>query len=304
MTVAELYNQVAQLGFEDTLENQNRFYYALDRAIYQAGLLRPRYASVEIHHYPAVSVADVCDHVAHAKIGAELIYTAPWARSYYFECDGTGNCVIEAFVSGAWTQIGEVLLTGSVSGVYKSYSGFIKRDNAFTELPVRLRFVGEFFYAVRNLALYQTLYSDRISDIPVFSPFSSYDISSLCTDFISFASPPISGEDGIKLGNEYTVEDGRVLLLPRTACGDYKVIYRRKPKPVSRDYDAEENEEVIDLDEEICTLLPLLVASYIWLDDEPEISARYMDMYRERAAEITRAAFDAAPVFVRSCNNW
>lgn len=303
MTVAELYNHVAQLGFEDTLENQNRFYYAIDRAIYQAGLLRPRYASVELHHYPTVSVADVCDHVAHAKIGSELIYTAPWARSYYFECNGTGTCYIEALVSDKWTQIGEISLSSDAS-VYKTYRGFVKMDKEFTDLTVRLRFVGAFYYAVRNLALYQILYSDNPADIPAFVPFVAYDIAQLCGDFISLASPPVSGADGVKLGKDYNVEDGRTIILPRTSCGDYKIIYRRKPKQVSHEDDAEDNNDVIDLDDEICSLLPVLVASYVWLDDEPEIAARYMDMYRERAAEITRATHNAEPVYVRSCNNW
>lgn len=304
MTVSELYNQVAQLGFEDALENQSRFYFALDRAIYQAGQLRPRYNSVELHHYPLASVASVCDHVAHAKSGNELIFSAPWAKSYYFECDGQGTCYVEVMVSGKWTESGRILLDGTAVGVYRAYWGFLKREGSFTELPVRLRFVGDFYYAVRNVAMYQSVYSDKLSDIPAFTPFVSYDVSELCPDFISLASPPLTGADGVKLGRDYNVEDGRAILLPRTACGDYKVIYRRKPKQVSRDYDADENEEVIDLDEEICTLLPLLVASYIWLDDEPEVAERYMDLFRERSAEIMRASYDAEPVVIRSCNNW
>ena len=305
MTVAELYDQVAQLGFEDSVERETNFYHALNRAVFQASLLRPRYTHVDIHHYPLPSVANVSDHIAHANMSGSLVYMAPSARSYYFECNGNGKCYIEAIENdGSWETVGEIQLS-TLGGAYREYRGFIKRDGKFFDAAVRFRFESEFYYAVRNLALYQVIYSENINDIPAFAPFIPYNIGNMCNDFLSLApSPVVDDENGQRLGNGYSVEDSRIVLLPRSMPGDYKIAYRRKPRVISSDDEASTNDTAIDLDEDIASLLPLLVAAYVWLEDEEETAARYMELYRERAAEIMRTEQVSEPAVIRSHNNW
>jgi hypothetical protein len=57
-------------------------------------------------------------------------------------------------------------------------------------------------------------------------------------------------------------------------------------KPISYTANPQSDDTVIDLDEELCTLLPLLVSAYVWLDDEPEKAAQYYSLYSERTKEI------------------
>ena len=52
MTVAELYKQVAQLGFEVSLEDDDRFYYAANRALLQVNEVRPAISYYLINHKP------------------------------------------------------------------------------------------------------------------------------------------------------------------------------------------------------------------------------------------------------------
>ena len=52
MTISELYKQVAQLGFEDSLEDNDRFFYAANRALLQVNKLRPAIGNYLINHKP------------------------------------------------------------------------------------------------------------------------------------------------------------------------------------------------------------------------------------------------------------
>ena len=52
MTIAELYLQVAQLGFETTIEESDRFYFAVNRALLQVCKVRPAIRRCVINHKP------------------------------------------------------------------------------------------------------------------------------------------------------------------------------------------------------------------------------------------------------------
>ena len=52
MTIKELYDSVAQLGFETSLEDNDRFYLAVNRAIIQINRLRPKTKVYALSHFP------------------------------------------------------------------------------------------------------------------------------------------------------------------------------------------------------------------------------------------------------------
>jgi len=153
--------------------------------------------------------------------------------------------------------------------------------------------------------MYQHIYSSSVDDIPDHEPYTRYDIRRLAPDFLSLESPPISEDDSYKrLNQSYDVEGGCVILLPYSAEGCFKVLYRRKPNELIIEGLAAEDETVIDLDEELCTLLPTLIASYVWVEDEPAMAEYYLSLYRERAADVERRIRNAAPVTIRNSNGW
>lgn len=304
MKVSELYKAVAQLGFEDSLESDERFIYAANRALLQVSALRPATGVCTINHRVLDNMIceDTLSPVAKTDV---LIFEAQDVRAYYFEADGNGTAHIELFDAEeeTWKLIGDVSLDSN--GAYKAYRGFIRRDGNFVEGYIRLKFTGEYLYSVKNVAMYRYVYSNLEKDIPEYGAFARYDISALVDDFLSLASPPIQeASSRTYLNQGYDVENGRVLLFPKSESGVYQVIYNRKPTPISVDTEAIDNEDDIDLDEELCALLPVLIASYIWMDDEPEKAEYYLMLYRERAADIERRIISTKPVNIKSVNGW
>lgn len=304
MTVSELYGQVAQLGFEDILEDDNRFYYAVNRALLQVSALRPAIEAYVLNHKPMENALSDASFSPTEKSDTDLIYEAEDVKAYYFEADGTGAAYIERLDSAnsTWRIVGEVSFSNGKA--FKASKGFIKDGADFFNGAVRIRFCGEYLYSVKCVAMYHSLYSADVADIPPYEAFTRYDMGVLVNDFLSLESPPVVDADGTRLSCGYEVESGRVILLPHEVRGVYKVLYRKKPTEIENSGDAGENNTEIVFDEEICSLLPLLVAAYIWIDDEPEKAQYYMNLYRERAAELERRTRSVAPVMMKNVYGW
>ena len=304
MRVSELYKQVAQLGFEDFLEDDNRFCYAANRALLQVNAIRPAISAYVINHKPMENLIKA-DTFSPIERSEDLCFEVTDAKAYYFEADGNGMLSVEKQDTGTgnWTTIGMQELASARKFI--PYRGFIKKDGDFIMGPVRLRFTGEFLYSVRNLAIYRHLYSNSEADIPVYEPYTRYDMSTLVPDFLSLGSPPITDDGNYeRLNQNYDVEGGKVILLPYSAKGCFKVLYKRKPKEIENTGAASEDNTVIDLDEELCTLLPILIASYIWVEDEPAMAEYYLSLYRERAMDIERRIRNTAPVSIKNTSGW
>lgn len=302
MTVSELYSQVAQLGFESSLEDDDRFYFAANRALLQVNKIRPAICHYLIHHKPLKNLVRTSTFVPLEK-DDDLTFEATDVKSYYFEADGNGVAYIEKCSNGEWEIIKEIPLESTRAFV--SYKGFIKDADVFVSGMVRLRFTGEFLYYVKNVALYSQLYSAEEADIPAFEAFTRYNMSELVSDYITLHCPPIKedGENTI-LNQDYEIEGNGVILLPYEKSGVYKILYERKIKQLENTNDVQNDDTEIDLDEELCSLLPNLIANYVWCDDEPTKAEYYMNLYRERAAEIVQTAKDVTPVRVKSSNGW
>ncbi len=304
MTISELYKQVAQLGFEDSLEDDDRFYYAANRALLQVNKIRPAKSHYIINHKPLVNLVNELTFVPIEK-DEDLIYEATGARSYYFEADGNGVVYLELYDTNTemWKIIDTIQLQSKRA--FMSYKGFVKDGSDFVIGLVRLRFTGKYFYSVKNVAMYKHLLSDEVQDIPAYESYTRYDINKLVDDFMSFSCPPIKEtECNTILNQSYEIEGNSIILLPYERKGVYKIIYERRPAQIENTGDITSDETVVDLDEELCSLLPILIAAYVWIDDEPQKSEYYMSLYRERANEIEYKAKDMAPVTIKSSNGW
>lgn len=305
MTVAELYSQVSQLGFEDALEHDERFYFAVNRALLQVNSLRPATKSLLINHHPIENMLKSSSFKPISRV-KDITFEAVGAKAYYFEADGNGVVNIEKYNESnkAWDILSRKTLE---SKGFIPYRNFIKKENVegFAEGRVRLRFSGEFIYSIRNVAMYEHLYSNNVEDIPSYEPFHRYDMTKYADDFIGFAETPVfvDGEN-LHLNQDYDIESASILLLPFDKQGAYKVIYKCRPKAIECEGNAIEDTTSIDLDEELCYALPNLVAAYIWAEDEPSLAEYYLTLYRERAAEIVATTKNTSPVIYKSCNGW
>ena len=201
-----------------------------------------------------------------------------------------------------WRMIGQTSWNSSFGFV--TLKGFIKADGEFIKSPVRLHFTGEYVYSLRNIAIYAALRSSQMDQIPTFSQYVAFDMPKLVDDFLEFSTPPISNAEHELLESEYFVESNNTLFLPWSLAGVYKISYKKKPALIPQTDEAQKCEIKIDLDEELCSLLPVLIAAYVWADDEPEKAQYYLSLYRERAAIIESKKTDISPVMIVNKNRW
>ena len=81
--------------------------------------------------------------------------------------------------------------------------------------------------------------------------------------------------------------------------GTVTLRYKPYPKKISKN----ESDSPIDIPRELESLLPLLCASYVWLDDNPERSQYYLELYNAEAALIKRR-FPARLEGFRDVTGW
>ena len=320
MTIQELYDHTSQLGFETSLEDDSRFYQAAQRALLQVNRIRPAKSFVTINHSPIQNA--IINHPSDIvrKDSEDLCFSAYAAKAFYFESDiarNTGNVVIEYYDADrdAWVVIKDFnkdrnnpLPQSNPNHQLIAYRGFIKigiTNNFYTSNHIRLRFTGDFAYNVRNVALYQILNSAEESGIPAYGEYTRYDIAGFATDFSTLCHPPIrDGAEQFALGKNYAVEGKNALLLPRSLPGVYKVWYERKLEAIDTSGTEEAWNKELDLDEDLAALMPLLVAGYVWLDDEPAKASYYLDLYREQEAKIIAAEKRLNPIKIKNVYGW
>jgi hypothetical protein len=300
MTVSDLYQAVAKLGFENSLEDDGVFLYAANRALLQVNAIRPHTKLLRLHHAPIANLLGGIGYDAVEKGETDLIYTADGARGYAFEADGHGACYIERqdSATGAWQMIRDVSFD---TDGFTLFRGLIDAAEGL----VRLRFVGEYLYYIRGVALYGRLRSGKAEDVPAYGATVSYDLTAMADDFMDLAAPPmLDGAERVALSADWSIEEEHILHLPREAAGNYLIEIHRRPKPITEDEDLANNVAEIDLDEDLCALLPNLIASYVWADDEPEKAQYYLSLYREQSYSIEAKKKNLAPPKFVSVNGW
>lgn len=302
MKVLELYDHVSRLGFESSLEDTKLFYNTVNRAVMQVNALRPAVRTCEIDHRPLKNLiaADTFDPV---PIGSLPILCAASPRSFCFEAKGNGHYFVEAVGDGDPIILSEGTIDSPKR--FMPVRGVLKDGGNFVTGTVQMRFTGEFVCLVRNVALYKEVYSDNAEDVPAYSPYCLYNIADIVDDFLTFCDPPIkTGGEYVRMLSGYEVEGESTILLPISASGTYEVHYNHKPMHIQTKVSPTTDDTVIDLAEDLCALLPVLIAAYAWLEDEPDKSAYYMNLYREMAVGIERNKRTIAPAKVRDVYGW
>lgn len=285
MKVHELYASVAQLGFADSLEDIPAFFSAANRALLQINALRPLTAIADIYHRRPENLIQGANHNIYEYTGEDVIFTASApAKAYYFEVLGEGECRVEAYniSSSNWDVIKRI---GFSEKTFTGKRGFIKRDDEFTTDEVRLRFMGDYAFQVKNAALWGVVYSSDPDNAPAFEQYARYDLHSIDPNFIELCDNPII-TPFTRLTDDYYFENNSVLLLPANEAREIKIKYKKSPPLLVYGDSPEQDITEIQLDPELAQLLPLLVAAYIWVDENDGKAQYYLDLYYRRAAEI------------------
>lgn len=266
MTVEELYNAVAYLGFETRLEDEalrRGFYAALGRALTQVNLLRPRHRRVPLYHVKPRNLLPALAPFGHTA-GEETRVSLPGGcTAYTVAVSGTGEMTVtdgrgERCIR--FSSPAETLLTGEVSGdAALVFGGGAYRVNALGA-----------YYAAVPLG---TVIPGR---------GVTYRMREMISDFLSFRHPAVYRDGRVWQGDALLEAD--TLRLPDDAEEGFYEIDVHLAMPSFREEDDGSTE--LPLDADLVSLLPELIASLIWLDDSPDKAAYYAAVYQRGYARI------------------
>ena len=250
MTYRELTEECAALGFEDGIGDGERFLYAARRAL-----------ALLVTEYPATGELNFfCEAVVPRESRQEIFHPAGTelsvplsGKSYSFRVGGKGSFCKE----------------GEPPQNFDAPSLIVR---GYRESADALLFGGAYDYTVRDFAVFDACPPDE-EEIPTLSQTRSFSLRKIAKDFLCPDGIPRT-EDGTPIAGASVYGD--TLILPRDFHGAVTLRYRRAPAKIVSDDPA----TVIDVPAPAAHLFPLLTASYLWLEDEPERSQYYMNLYR------------------------
>ncbi len=262
MTLNQLKESVAALGFEKAIEDENALINAANRALRLIYTDRPVTRSVIISTDVPLPVSGPVSFTHRGK-GTKSFSLV--GKAYSFRTYGRGGYRIER--DGAVTE-------RRFDGVGTVHKGFVTGNGNIT-------FFGDYLYTVGDLCFFDSVLSGAVEDIPVYNRTRVIDLYRMYPDFLCFDTKPTYPDGSAVEG--CGMKDGR-LTLPEGITGEIHLEYERAPRAIT----AEDGGVHIDVPEEEAELLSLLCASFMWLDDDPEKSQYYMALYKDALATIKR----------------
>ena len=254
MTYNDLKTEVAALGFDDEVENEEALLRATRRALNFIFTERPIYRSLTIHQISKAPIRTLEQMIHKGGITDSVLLSG--IRSYSFKTSGIGKySVTDALGEREFEFFGTA-----------EHKGFVHGDG-------ELKFIGDYTFSVYDVALFDELFGPGTEDIPMHGEFTEYNMGSLASDFLSFVSLPRNGY-GIDINGASV--SGRTVRIPKSYEGKITLTYKAKANSVSG---RPEEEIIAPIGCE--HLVPLLVSAYVWLDDDPDKAQYYMSLYRE-----------------------
>lgn len=264
MTLNELKNSVVDLGFEVGLDKEEMLIPALSRALYTIYHDRPRLRTVRLG-IRSVHGSLVSEHISH--IGGERISYKLDGVAYSFRASGRGRYIID-YGSGTEEHAFDCDM-GEMRGMLRS--------------AATITFLGEYSYDIYSLAVLHSVEGPNTASIPIYGEDRCYDLRALYPDILTPHSLPRT-RDGATIGGSL-IRDG-IMYIPWGFSGEVQLTYRRAPYVATGD----DMDEAIDISREVEELLPLLVASYLWLDDDSDKAQYYMSLYHRGMATVQATA--------------
>lgn len=259
MTYNDLCAEVCALGFEPEIESEDRLLFATRRAMNIIFTERPLYKTLTLSK-PKMIPSLKIECIEHSGGVTDTVSAS--AKAYSFITCGSGSyTVTDSFEKRTYF----------FNANEKLHRGFLRGDG-------KIEFTGDYFYTVYNIALFDELYGQNEKDIPLLDGFYEYDVKEYTNDFLSYVSMP-EDENGHPITGASV--SGNIISIPTEYCGRVLLKYKSAPTLIQ----GHENENLI-LPDGCEYLLPLLVAAYVWLDDDTDKAEYYMMLYRDGMAAV------------------
>ena len=118
-------------------------------------------------------------------------------------------------------------------------------------------------------------------------------MESIDESFLCFAPSPVCPP------TDYRIVGGNTLLLPDDGVS-YRIFYRKRLPQ----YREEDGDAVLPLDDDMARLLPLIVAAEVYAEEDAELAAGCLALYRTEAAAIRGMREAPRTAFVGNTNGW
>lgn len=295
MKVKELYEAVALLGFETDIDEEATFFPALNTALHDVKRIVPTRKKVLWAHLPPDTLVADTERVIHS--GEGIIYKTEGAKSLYIEISGTGVISIADTKRPLSSSVDINFPSVDAGQGYEVIKRILKHSTGEFFESLELSIKASTLCKVRALAIYGEITSADEEDIPSPDKYVRYDLEKIAPDFASLAEQP-KWEGGNTLSDYYI--EGKYLFIPRNHAGDIELTYI----PKIHNYTIDDTEKDIDISDEYIGALKLLIASYVWLDDDASRAQYYKSLYNEEISLIAKYHRDLNVTRYESVNNW
>lgn len=203
--------------------------------------------------------------------GEDWTTDAKTARSYYFEANDEGSCVIEEYESGAWQTLSTITMTDTDD--MTAYKGLIVPTT--TGNLIRLRFTGTTYYEYTNIALFGEPF--KLYQIPTYKPWIPVAMPSnfRMVDKIVEEYP----ERQYNVSANYKWEGFNQLWINYYFYGTIRVIYKPIPTTLTAITDSFECDDVT------ANAITYYVAAKIAPHEYPELTNFFEQKYNELKME-------------------
>ena len=227
--------------------------------------------AISINHMPSKNLVPEQTAVA-LNDGSSFTFSADGVKSIYFQYSGIGKAYITGGDEETEISIDSYGSFTEIRGNYPNVSGN----------KVTIRFESDYPATVKNIALYKATFPsvDDVTLVPEYGRYVKYDLKSLASDFYNLFENSITYEGGISpvylSTTDYYRESDHILILPSNRPGMYTIYYHAYPVQIT-----EETEEdyVLPIDPEIAALLPLYMASQLYMDDDLAIATTLRNQF-------------------------
>ena len=293
MKLKELYNAVALLGFENEIDEEDTFYPALNTALHDIFRMVPIKRRALLAHYPPDTLLVDTEKTLYS--GGVLSFKAEGAKAYYIEISGKG-VITFADESGKGINGVPDVDFEKIYG-YRIIKGFCRKSDGGFPSELCITINAKTLCKVKAIAIYGDMASDSVDDIPAPDKYTVYNLERIIPDLSMLsARPKWEGGDTLK---DFFLE-GNMLSVPREYKGDIELTYT----PKIESYTVNDKDKDIELPDEYMGALKLLIASYVWLDDNASRAQYYKGLYNEEIALISAKHRDLNPIKYESVNNW
>lgn len=276
MTGKELFAQMLALGGKTQWiypQENSAKYAAATRAIAEVNKLFPVEKTVRLLHYPIRPEVYHGGLTVH-KGGEDIEFNASDIKSLAFAVSGTGRALLSSPDTNKthtfeWSDALDLQV----------FRGIVSQLLGSAVSQVKLVFTGDFTYMIQDVSLYNALVGEMSEDVDVYSSWTRYDMSDVKyagARFLSFASLPVRYHNvNLNAPTDYRIE-GSSLYLRTDKSGTYEVRYQVTPFVLTAD-----NEDVdIELDGELCELVALRAAYYLYMITDVEVADRCLAEYQ------------------------